>query len=128
MHRPSARSLCLSLGVVAASVLPLAVAPGSVSADDGLRDRLERACARIEPARNRTNTVLARIDGGADVRGSLLWIQAQIDRAIAANRPARAAEIQKVYDLVVSRRALLVQRQAVLDQAAAVCESKGVTV
>jgi hypothetical protein len=120
------RRLAIAAAIAAAAIAPVVAAPASVSADDALRDRLERACARIEPARNRTTTVIARIDGSADVRGSLAWIQVQIDRANAAGRTGRAAELQRVLDLVSSRRVLLDQRLDVLDRAADVCISKGI--
>jgi hypothetical protein len=63
--------------------------PGAVHAQDtgdDLRPRLERACLRIPNIEIRTNGMIERLNGDATVRGSLLWLQAQIDRAEAAGR------------------------------------------
>ena len=73
-----------SLCAVAAMAMPSAV--HAQDTGDDLRPRLERACLRIPNIEIRTNGLIERLNGDATVRGSLLWLQAQIDRAEAAGR------------------------------------------
>jgi hypothetical protein len=61
-----------------------ATTPTAAPSDPG--PRLERACLRIPNIETRTANLIERLQGDATVRGSLLWLQAQIDRAAAVNR------------------------------------------
>lgn len=61
-----------------------ATTPTAAPSDPG--PRLERACLRIPNIETRTANLIERLQGDATVRGSLLWLQAQIDRAAALNR------------------------------------------
>lgn len=48
--------------------------------------RIERACARIPNAQTRIDKAIERINGDADTRGSLLWLDAKIEKATKAGR------------------------------------------
>jgi hypothetical protein len=69
----------------AATAAPAAVAPAAADPSD-LGPRLERACLRIPNMETRTANLIRRLEGDAETRGSLLWLQAAIDRATESGR------------------------------------------
>jgi len=96
-----------SLCAVAAMAMPSAVHAEGTGED--LRPRLERACLRIPNIEIRTNGIIDRLNGDATVRGSLLWLQAQIDRAAAAGR-------EQLVTVLENRLAVRTQTLEVLEQ------------
>lgn len=56
------------------------------AADAEIRPRLERACKRIPNLQIRTGNLLERLQGDAETRGSLAWLEVQIGRAEEAGR------------------------------------------
>ncbi|TPW15329.1 MAG: hypothetical protein FD127_852 [Acidimicrobiaceae bacterium] len=116
---------------VAAIVFAVAVPSfaATASADDGdLGTRLARVCARVAPAEQRVSAIIARLEGGADLRGSLAWFDAQIARATSMNRPKIAADLQARRNLLADRLAQLHRRIDRLDRAADFCREKGIAV
>lgn len=73
------------IALIGSLVVP-GVASASTPAPDDLRPRLERACLRIPNIETRTTNVITRLEGDATVRGSLAWLQVQIDRAAERDR------------------------------------------
>lgn len=96
-----------SLCAVAAMAMPSAV--HAQDTGDDLRPRLERVCLRIPNIEIRTNSIIDRLNGDATVRGSLLWLQAQIDRAEAAGR-------EQLVTVLENRLAVRTQTLEVLEQ------------
>jgi hypothetical protein len=84
----SRRGAVVAAGIALMStlIIPGVASASTPSAPDDLRPRLERACLRIPNIETRTTNVIARLQGDATVRGSLAWLQAQIDRAAARER------------------------------------------
>lgn len=46
-----------------------------------VRERLERACARIPNLRTRTDNLLARLEGGEGTAGSIAWLEQRVEQA-----------------------------------------------
>ncbi len=87
-HRISKRSrrsagLVAGIAATCALMIPGAASASTAPAQDDLGSRLERACLRIANVETRTNNLITRLQGDVTVRGSLAWLQAQIDRAEA---------------------------------------------
>ena len=102
------------LGLMVALVASIGLALGAphgvsvAHADDGeLRQRLEAACVRIPTAEERVRTAIERLDGPADVRGSLAWIEAAIERATASGRTRIATELERRLERLTERREVL---------------------
>jgi hypothetical protein len=118
------RSLVTGAVLLAGTVIPLGAPAVSASSGD-LGKRLAAACARVPAVETRVHQVIARLEGGADVRGSLAWFQVQIDRATAATRPKLAAALTQRKAVLTGKLALLHQQQVALDKVAAICASRG---
>lgn len=71
--------------------------------------RLQRACLRIPNLELRTQRLIDRLNGDASTRGSLLWLQAQIDDATAKGRTQLA-------EVLTNRLAVRTQTVKVLEQ------------
>ncbi|MEM1335122.1 MAG: hypothetical protein AAGG08_16855 [Actinomycetota bacterium] len=111
-------------------VAPLAASaattdPSTESTTDAaeLQARLDRACARIPNLTLRTENVLDRIQGDADTRGSLLWLDTKIEQANTEGR-------EQLVEVLTNRRAvreasipLLEQRLVTLAEIDAICAS-----
>lgn len=84
----SCRGAVIAAGIALMGTLmiPGTAAASSSPAPDELRPRLERACLRIPNIEARTNNVIARLQADATVRGSLAWLETQIDRATERGR------------------------------------------
>ncbi len=102
--------------------------PSAVHAQDtgDLGPRLERACLRIPNMEIRTNNLIERLNGDATVRGSLLWLRAQVDKAEAAGREQLVTVLEN--RLAVRTQALEVveQRQAKLPELKQKCIDHGI--
>lgn len=115
-------ALAVTLG--GALVLPAA---GSVSASTGdLGPRLERACLRLPNIEERTANVIARLEGDASVRGSLLWLQVQIDKANERGRTDLAEVLTNRLAVREQTLDVMKQRQEELPALIEFCISRGV--
>ncbi len=110
-------SRSIKLGAATLAAAAVLVLPGTASAsaqDDGsteLRPRLELACARVPNLQVRTDNLLARINGDATVRGSLAWLQAQIDDADAKGRTQLVTFLQNRLEVRTAKLETLEQRK-----------------
>ncbi len=92
------------------------------------RPRLEKACARIPNLQLRATDALNRINGGAEVVGSLAWLDVQIGRAEAQGMTELVTVLSNRRDVRLSSNPLIEKRQARLVEAAEFCASKGIAV
>ncbi len=90
--------------------------------------RYERACLRIPNLQIRTNNVITRLNGDAATKGSLAWLQAQIDDATAKGRTQLATVLQNRLAVRTQTLQVLTQRQQRLATLAEKCRSHGVDV
>ncbi|HYN34670.1 MAG TPA: hypothetical protein VES40_18750 [Ilumatobacteraceae bacterium] len=107
----------LTLGATAAH----AQEPGP-AADS--RPRIERACARIPNLQTRVDNGIARINGAADVRGSIAWLEALVGKADTAGRTDLAAALRNRVDVRKATLGVLQLRQANLVEFAALCDAR----
>jgi hypothetical protein len=113
---PHSFSRSIKFGAATLAAAAVLVLPGTASAsaqDDGstdLRPRLELACARLPNLQVRTDNLLVRINGDATVRGSLAWLQAQIDDAEAKGRTQLVTFLQNRLEVRTAKVAILEQR------------------
>lgn len=118
-------TVAVAVAVVVGALGVLVTAPSVHAQDDDLRTRLEAACARIPTAEARLDELILRLDGPLDARGSLAWFEDAIARATANGRTRIAADLQRRFDRLSDRRALLDVRQSQLDRFATRCAELG---
>ena len=111
-RRMTAVAAGLAVTVGALAVAPTASAatttePSSETAE--LNARLERACLRIPNMTIRTERAIERINGDADTRGSLLWLDERIARAEENGQEDRV-------EVLTNRRAVREATVPVLEQ------------
>ena len=90
--------------------------------------RFERACLRIPNLQIRTDNLITRLGGDAATKGSLAWLQAQIDDAKAKNRPQLVTVLQNRLAVRTQSLEVLKQRQQGLAKLAQTCVDHGVNV
>ena len=101
-------------------------APPSSTAPRELPARLKRACLRIPNLQTRTSNMITRLNGDASTRGSLLWLQAQIDDATAKGRTQLATVLQNRLKVRTQTLTVLTKRQERLTKLAEMCRNHGV--
>lgn len=111
-----------------ASAASTTTAPPSGTSARELPARLQRACLRIPNLETRTSKFIARLNGDASTRGSLLWLQAQIDDATAKGRTQLAAVLQNRLKVRTQTLKVLTNRQQRLTKLAELCRNHGVDV
>lgn len=126
------RSLIPVAAIAGALTAIISVTPAAASAaapsDGELGPRLERACLRVPNLEVRTANLIERLEGDATTRGSLAWLQAQIDKATSRNRTDLVEVLQN--RLAVRQQTLVVlqQRQAGLPALRQFCIDHGVEI
>ena len=128
----------LMLGAVivtagAGLAMPSAAFAASTPTDPGtttreLPARLERACLRLPNLQTRTDNLITRLNGDASTRGSLLWLQAQIDDATAKGRTQLATVLTNRLKVRTESLKVLAVRQERMTKLADLCRSHGVDV
>jgi hypothetical protein len=128
--------VALAIGAIAIGVLvgptaasatgPTESPAASAKAETDVRPRLERACLRIPNLQIRTDRLSERLHGGADVRGSLLWLQTQIDRAEAGGRDQLVTVLENRLAVRTATLDVLELRRDRLADLAARCAELGV--
>ena len=113
---------------VTASAASTTTVPPSTTATRELPARLKRACLRIPNLELRTTNMINRLNGDATVRGSLLWLQAQIDDATAKGRTQLATVLQNRLKVRTQTLKVLTNRQQRLDKLAEMCRKHGVDI
>jgi hypothetical protein len=88
------------------------------------RPRIERACARIPNLQTRVDNGIARINGAADVRGSIAWLEALVVKADTAGRTDLATALRNRVDVRKATLGVLQLRQANLVEFAALCDAR----
>ena len=119
-------AVVLSAGV--ALVVPTAAHAASTPTTNELPVRLERACLRIPNLELRTQNLINRLNGDASTRGSLLWLQAQIDDATAKGRTQLAEVLTNRLAVRTQTVKVLEQRLERLEKLAERCRNHGVDV
>jgi hypothetical protein len=121
------RSL-ISAGLIGALASIAVVVPTTAmaAAPDDLGPRAERACLRIPNIEIRTTNLIERLQGDATVRGSLLWLQAQIDKATSRGRTDLVAVLENRLAVRTQTLEVLQQRQAELPELEQWCIDHGV--
>lgn len=113
-----------SLCAVATMAMPSAAHAQDTGGDLG--PRLERACLRIPNLQIRTDNLIERLNGDATRRGSLLWLQSQIDKAEAAGREQLVTVLDNRLAVRTQTLEVLDQRQAKLPELKQKCIDAGV--
>lgn len=128
-RRATLKSTILLTAAVAAAGAALIVPTTAHAAGTGeLPARYERACLRIPNLQLRTTNVITRLNGDAATKGSLAWLQAQVDDATAKGRTQLATVIQNRLAVRTQTLEVLTQRQQRLTKLADLCRSHGVEV
>jgi hypothetical protein len=132
-NRSIRNKILVGASVVAAGaafmVPSVASAATSTSTSTGdLPARLERACLRIPNMEIRTNNIITRLEGDASTRGSLAWLQAQIDDATAKNRPQRVTVLQNRLKVRTETLQIVKDRSERLQKLADKCRAHGVDI
>ena len=111
-----------------AGLLMPAYAFASSSSTGDLPARYERACLRIPNLTIRTDNLTTRLQGDASTRGSLAWLQAQIDDATAKNRTQLATVLKNRLAVRTQTLVVLKQRHEKLAELADKCRAHGVDI
>ncbi len=101
-------TVAMPSSAMAASAIAASAMASEASADD-LQPRVERACLRIPNLETRTSNLIVRLQDDAAVRGSLAWLQVQIDQAESRGRT-------DVVEVLENRLAVRSQTLVVLEQ------------
>ena len=118
----------------AALVVPTVASAASTSStsttttERELPPRYQRACLRIPNIQTRIGNVITRLNGDASTRGSLLWLQAQIDDATAKGRTQLATVLKNRLEVRKQTLVVLTKRQERLTKLAEKCREHGVDV
>jgi hypothetical protein len=118
----------LGAAIVAASAALVVPTAAHAAATGELPARLERACLRIPNLQLRTTNVIARLNGDAATKGSLAWLQAQLDDATAKGRTQLATVLENRLAVRTQTLEVLTQRQQRLTKLADLCRNHGVVV
>lgn len=114
-------------------IVPTAAQAASTTTDTAsatreLPPRYERACLRIPNLQLRTTNLITRLNGDASTRGSLLWLQAQIDDAEAKGRTQLTTVLENRLKVRTQSLEVLTSRQDRLTKLADLCRGHGVDV
>lgn len=113
--------------LVVPNVASAASTPTTTTARE-LPARYQRACLRIANIETRIGNVITRLNGDASTRGSLLWLQAQIDDATAKGRTQLATVLQNRLEVRKQTLVVMTKRQERLTKLADKCREHGVDV
>ena len=126
----SVKRIVISTGLAALMVLSatpaLAATPAlpNTLGPEQRQERLELACARVPNLTARVESVLARIQGDADMVGSIAWLENRADEARANGRDGLAELIENRIAVRTERVDVLVIRLDNLAEAAAACDAR----
>jgi hypothetical protein len=90
--------------------------------------RYQRACLRIPNLQIRINNFIDRLNGDASTRGSLLWLQAQIDNAKSKGRTQLATVLENRLKVRQQTLVVLNKRQERLTKLLELCRNHGVDI
>ena len=127
----------LMFGAIAATAGVALVVPSAANAAAPTTDptagkelpaRYQRACLRIPNLQIRTTNFITRLNGDAGTRGSLLWLQAQIDNAKSKGRTQLVTVLENRLKVRQQTLVVLNQRQERLTKLLELCRNHGVDV
>jgi hypothetical protein len=104
---------------------------GTTDTTTGTRElpaRYQRACLRIPNLEIRTTNFINRLNGDATVRGSLAWLQTQIDDATAKGRTQLVTVLKNRLAVRTQTLQVLTVRQQRLEKLADKCRNHGVDI
>jgi len=105
-----------------------ATPPAPADTPKELPARYQRACLRIPNLQIRITNVIDRLNGDASTRGSLLWLQAQIDNAKSKGRTQLATVLENRLKVRQQTLVVLNQRQERLTKLLELCRNHGVDI
>jgi hypothetical protein len=114
--------------LVVPTVASAASTPSTTTIVRELPARYRRACLRIPNIQIRIGNVITRLNGDASTRGSLLWLQAQIDDATAKGRTQLATVLKNRLEVRKQTLVVLTKRQERLTKLAEKCRQHGVDI
>jgi hypothetical protein len=88
-------------------------------------DRTKAVCDRVTKASQRVDKVIARINGGADTKGSIAYLQARITKVSAAGHAQQADLLRERLTVRKDRLTLLTDRRTLLASYQADCAHAG---
>lgn len=118
-------TVALAVPVAASASTPPPTPTTTPAPGPSVPPRLRLACARVPNTTERVNRSIARLEADASTRGSLAWLQAQIDKATAAGQTERATVLQNRYDVRAAKLELLKARATSLQEIADRCSEHG---
>lgn len=130
-HSTSSKKLpkiMLAAAVVTAGAALIVPASASAATTGDLPARYERACLRIPNFQIRTDNFITRLNGDAATRGSLAWLQAQIDDAKAKGRTQLATVLENRLAVRTQTLEVLKVRQQRLANLVEKCRAHGVEI
>ena len=127
-RRSRTSKLALAAVVVTAGAALVVPTAAHAAGSGELPARLGRACLRIPNLEIRTTNLITRLNGDASVRGSLAWLQAQIDDAEAKGRTQLVTVLKNRLAVRTQTLEVLGQRQQRLEKLAERCRNHGVSV
>jgi len=102
--------------------------PAPADTQKELPARYQRACLRIPNLQIRITNFIDRLNGDASTRGSLLWLQAQIDNAKSKGRTQLATVLENRLKVRQQTLVVLNQRQERLTKLLELCRNHGVDI
>ncbi|HLF59929.1 MAG TPA: hypothetical protein VI980_01960 [Acidimicrobiia bacterium] len=118
------RRIAMALGLT--TILVLSATPAMAATPDPERreQRLDMACARVPNLTTRVENVLARINGDAETRGSIAWLETKAEQARENGREQLAEFIENRIAVRTERIDVLEIRLDNLAEAAVFCQSR----
>ena len=128
-RRTVGRTIAAALAVASIGLMaPTAHADDTPAPPAPNQRRLEKACARVPAAETRVADRIAHLQGDASVKGSLAWLQVQIDKATEKGRTQLVTVLQNRLDLRTQLLGLLQERQSNIAEIKQICLDHGIAV
>jgi hypothetical protein len=110
--------------MVASMFVALPATAAADSPEEGIKRRGDHYCQRVPEITRRVEEALARINGDADTRGSLAWMEDLKERAEANGRDRSADMIGQRIAIRTERIDVLELRREFLADAAEICADR----
>lgn len=120
----SIRRIAAAAGLATALLLAAVPAMAADTRPEHVEERLDRACARVPDLTTRLENALERINGDAETRGSIAWLEAKAAEAGENGREQLADLIEIRIEIRTERIDVLELRLDFLAVAAEACEAR----
>jgi hypothetical protein len=120
----SVKRIVISTALASLMVQSATPAMATSAPSEQHQERLGRACGRVPNLTTRVESVLARIQGGADTVGSIARLEVRATEARANGREGLAELIENRIAVRTERIDVLVIRLDNLAEAAAACQAR----